>query len=79
MFKNKNLSVIAYANGWTLWQYYTEDSLKTVEVDGYFDKVSCLCATGDIIIIVAKGQFGKETAIRSIVLENNVVKLKNLI
>ncbi len=79
MFRNKDLSVIAYANGWTLWQYYTEDSLETVEVDGYFDKVSCLCATGDIMIIVAKGQVGKETAIRSIVLENGVVKLTHLV
>lgn len=76
MFRNKNLSVIACANGWTLWQYYTEDSLEKVEVDGYFDKINTLCATGDIIIIVAKG---KETAIRSIVLEDGVVKLKQLV
>ena len=79
MFRNKDLSVIAYANGWTLWQYYAEDSLEAVMVDGYFDKVSHLCATGDIMIIVAKGQVGKETAIRSIVLENGVVKLTHLI
>ena len=78
-FKNKNLSVVAFCSGWTLWQYYTEDSLKTVELDGYFDKVSHLCATGDIMIIVAKGQVGKETAIRSIVLENGVVKLTHLV
>ena len=76
MFRNKNLSVIACANGWTLWQYYTEDSLEKVEVDGYFDKINTLCATGDIIIIVAKG---KETAIRSIVLDDGVVKLKQLV
>lgn len=78
MFKNKNLSVVAYANGWTLWQYYTEDSLETVEVDGYFDKISHLCATGDIVIIVVRGQVGKETAIRSIILENGIVKLTKL-
>ena len=79
MFKNKNLSVVAYANGWTLWQYYTEDSLETVEVDGYFDEVKKLCATGDIIIIVVRGQVGKETAIRSMVLEDGVVKLTHLV
>lgn len=79
MFRNKDLSVIAYAQGWTLWQYYTEDSLEKVEIDGYFDKVKDLCATGDIIIIVAKGQVGKETAIRSILLEDGVVKLKHLV
>ena len=79
MFRNKDLSVVAYANGWTLWQYYAEDSLEKVEIDGYFDKVKDLCATGDIIIIVAKGQVGKETAIRSILLEDGVVKLKHLV
>lgn len=78
MFRNKDLSVVAYANGWTLWQYYTEDSLETVEVDGYFDKISHLCATGDIVIIVVRGQVGKETAIRSIILENGIVKLTKL-
>lgn len=78
MFKNKDLSVIAYASGWTLWQYYTEDSLETVELDGYFDKIKELCATGDIIIIVVKGN-GKETAIRSILLEDGVVKLTKLV
>ncbi len=79
MFRNKNLSVIAFANGWTLWQYYTKDSLEKVEVDGYFDKINTLCATGDIIIIVAKGQVEKESAIRSILLEDGVVKLKHLV
>lgn len=78
MFRNKDLSVVLFSNGWTLWQYYAEDSLEKVETDGYFDKVSHLCATGDIIIIVAKGQVGKETAIRSILLEDGVVKLKQL-
>ena len=34
-FKNKNMSVIAYANGWTLWLYQTQDDtwptyLKTI-------------------------------------------------
>lgn len=79
MFRNKDLSVLVYSNGFSLWQYYAGDSLEKVEVDGYFDKVKHLCATGDIIIIVAKGQVGKETAIRSILLEDGVVKLKQLV
>lgn len=79
MFKNKDLSVIAFAQGWTLWQYYTKDSLETVELDGYFDKIKNLCATGDIVIIVIRGQVGKETAIRSILLEDGIVKLTHLV
>ena len=54
-FKSANLSVIAYANGWTMWHYSTiheKDTLADIMKDGYFDKVFTLAATGDIIIIV---------------------------
>lgn len=55
MFMNRNLSVIAYANGFTLWHYKnTVDDLNTILKTGYFDTVKCLCATGDIFIINAK-------------------------
>ena len=51
-FRNKNLSVIAYANGFTLWYYSTnEDSFMDVCSVGYFNDVKTLCATGDIVII----------------------------
>lgn len=54
-FNNKNLSVIAYASGWTFWHYSTfheKDTLADVMKVGYFDKVFTLAATGDIIVIV---------------------------
>ena len=55
MFLNKDLSVIAYANGFTLWQYYgKEDSLDVIETTGFFDRVKTLMAVGDIIVISAK-------------------------
>lgn len=50
-FMNKNLSVIAYANGFTLWHYKTEDAITEVEDPSYFTRVWMLMNTGDIIII----------------------------
>ena len=62
-FKNKNMSVIAFANGFTLWHYKSnEDSLEQIEWAGYFDRVVTLMAHGDIIII--NGRDG--TAIRAV-------------
>ena len=53
--KNKNLSVIAYANGWTLWQYMDKTiSVDEIEQIGFFDRVQDLMATGDVIYLVAK-------------------------
>ena len=55
MFLNKNMSVIAYANGFTLWHYKsTQDSLEQIEGAGYFDKIIMLMAIGDIIVINGK-------------------------
>lgn len=51
-FKNKNMSVIAYANGFTMWHYAsTEHTLAEIVADGFFNPVFTLCAVGDIIII----------------------------
>ena len=55
MFVNKNMSVIAYANGFTLWQYKSnEDTLEIISHPGYFERVMTLMAIGDIVIINAK-------------------------
>lgn len=50
-FQNKNLSVIAYANGFTLWHYAASETLATITASGYFNNVKSLLNTGDIIII----------------------------
>ena len=51
-FKNRDMSVIAYANGFTLWHYAsTEHTLAEIVADGFFNPVNLLCAVGDIIII----------------------------
>lgn len=50
-FQNKNLSVIAYANGFTLWHYSASEKLADIMASGYFNDVKTLINTGDIIIV----------------------------
>ena len=57
-FKNRDMSVIAYANGFTLWHYKTtEDNIPQITVlDKYFSKIYTLMNVGDIIIVNAKDE-----------------------
>ena len=50
-FQNKHLSVIAYANGFTLWHYAAAEKMDTISAAGYFDSVKTLMNVGDVIII----------------------------
>lgn len=54
-FRNKHLSVIAYANGWTMWNYKDpESNLESILGDSnFFDPVSSLMSQGDIIYVIA--------------------------
>ncbi|MCL2538499.1 MAG: hypothetical protein FWF34_00685 [Alphaproteobacteria bacterium] len=52
-FANKNLSVIAYANGFTLWHYAENAAAGDIQRCGYFNSVKTLMNIGDIIIINA--------------------------
>ena len=62
-FQNKNLSVIAYANGFTLWHYSSaSETLATITANGYFNNVKTLINIGDIVIINASDN----TAIKKI-------------
>ena len=61
-FQNKNLSVIAYANGFTLWHYSSAETLATITANGYFNNVKTLMNIGDIIIVNASDN----TAIKKI-------------
>ena len=47
---SKNLSVLAYANGFTLWHYTTPDTAATVDNIGYFNAASDMLRTGDMIL-----------------------------
>ena len=46
--KLPDLSVLAYANNFTLWHYKTEDS--SVETASYFDNAADMMNAGDLII-----------------------------
>lgn len=61
-FQNKNLSVIAYANGFTLWHYAANEAMATITAKGYFDDVKTLMNSGDIVIVNASDS----TAIKTI-------------
>jgi len=49
-YQSKNLSVLAYANGFTLWHYTTTDLATEVDTNGYFNTASDMVRVGDIII-----------------------------
>lgn len=50
-FHNKNLSVIAYANGFTMWHYAANEALASISANGYFNGIASLMNTGDIVIV----------------------------
>ena len=47
-FSSSDLSVLAYANGFTLWHYTTADSAVTGA--GYFNDASDMLRVGDVLI-----------------------------
>jgi len=49
-FQSKNLSVLAYANGFTLWHYTTADAAADVDTAGYFNGAAEMVRVGDMIL-----------------------------
>lgn len=49
-YVSKDLSVLAYANGFTLWHYTTTDLATDVDTAGYFNMATDMLRVGDIII-----------------------------
>ena len=49
-YNAKNFSVMAYANGFTLWNYSTDDALATVKGSGYFNETAPFVRTGDMVL-----------------------------
>ena len=76
---SKNLSVLAYANGFTLWHYRTEDTKATVLGAGYFDVVQNIFNVGDLIITSTDVE-GERTTTMLVVknLVNGNVQVANL-
>jgi hypothetical protein len=51
-FSVRNLSVLAYANGFTLWHYkLVNETLAAATANGYFDQASDMLTVGDILMI----------------------------
>jgi hypothetical protein len=54
-FAIRNLSVLAYANGFTLWHYRAlADRLEAVGARGFFGDAADMLASGDIVMISAQ-------------------------
>lgn len=53
MYNSKNFSVMAYANGFTLWAYSTADTLESVKADNYFNETAPFARAGDMILVTA--------------------------
>ncbi len=49
-FASKDLSVLAYANNFTLWHYTTADVAATVTGAGYFNVAAPMLRVNDLII-----------------------------
>jgi hypothetical protein len=50
-FTLRNLSVLAYANGFTLWHYRTgDDALTALDQDDFFTDAGDLISPGDIVM-----------------------------
>jgi hypothetical protein len=52
-YNAKDLSAIAYANGFTLWHYRTGDSAADVDNVGYFNEAARMLRIGDFILLNA--------------------------
>jgi hypothetical protein len=53
-FAIRNLSVLAYANGFTLWHYKTaKDMLEAVTEANYMADASDMLTAGDLIMVTA--------------------------
>jgi hypothetical protein len=53
-FALRNLSVLAYAQGFTLWHYKADDALESVASSGFFDQAVDMVSPGDMMMVSAK-------------------------
>ena len=50
-FNASNLSVLAYANNFTLWHYTSIDNAATITGAGYFNNASDMMRVNDLMVI----------------------------
>jgi len=52
-FVPRDLSVLAYANGFTFWQYRSaDDGLAAIAASGYFDGAAAQIRVGDVVVVL---------------------------
>lgn len=73
-FNKRYFSTIAYVNGWTMWNYITQDTIEQVAEPEYFGNATMFMRTGDVFYIVANGI----TYQKYIVLEQGKTTLKDM-
>jgi hypothetical protein len=55
IFAVRNLNVLAYTNGFTLWHYRADrNNLEEVKAPGFFNAAADMMATGDMIMVSAE-------------------------
>jgi len=52
-FFHRDLTVLAYADGYTLWHYSTDDTTSEVSSRGYFDDARDIFRTNDRLEVLA--------------------------
>lgn len=74
----ENLNVIAYANGFTLWNYVSEDKLSEICSKNYFAAADNDLKSGDIILVSRKSAFFSSGAMLMVanVANNSVITAK---
>ncbi len=78
-YNAKNFSVMAYANGFTLWNYSTEDDLTAVKGSGYFNEIAPFARKGDMILANTSVESTLAPAILSVVsVEDGAVSVSAL-
>lgn len=74
-FENNNFGMLAYAGGFSVWIYSTnDDTIEQVAGDGYFDNAYTLLNPGDLIIC----RCADETMVRTISFKNKTIVLGEL-
>lgn len=73
-FRPRDLSVLAYANGFTLWHYKANDPSGRIAEPGYLDAAADMLAPGDLLMISATDG----AQIRMVAMERQAVRLQAL-
>ena len=62
-YESKNLSVMSYANGFTLWNYQSADAMSEIKDETYFNDAASIIRKGDMILTIANIKATPEPAV----------------